>query len=496
MISETVRTRFAPSPTGEPHIGNIRSALYAYLWARKNGGSFILRIEDTDAARTVKGSLDAILDGLTWLGIDWDEGPIKGGDYGPYIQSERIDIYKEHIDQLVKGGAAYYCFCSKEELDELRTKQQECHEAPKYDKRCNKLAEDEVKRRLKNGDEHTVRLSVPDEGEIVVKDRVRGDVTFNAKDIDDQVLLKSDGFPTYHLANVVDDHLMGVTHIIRGEEWLPSTPKHILLYQAFGWDVPEWVHLSLFLSSKGGKMSKRQGEMSLLSFRDKGYLPEAIVNFIALLGWNPKTTEELFTLEQLEQRFDIAQINAPNPVFDTDKLDWMNQQYLQKLDRYDILRRIKSLSEMESDYRGTYEAFLQWFGDFDDNKQESVIHYLKERSKTLLDVANSYEILHMPDYEGDKLIWKKSDKNGTIEALKGIYQLLEKVDSSEYVAVSLEKSILEWISDNGLKNGDVLWPTRLALSGMEKSPPPFELAEILGKEESLNRIEQAIEKLK
>ena len=284
----SVRTRFAPSPTGDPHIGNIRSALFAWLFARHKQGEFIIRIEDTDRERSVEGSVDRIKESLEFLGLDYDEGLDKGGEYGPYVQSERQDLYKKHAQQLVDEDKAYHCFCSPERLDEMRKEQQKNKQAPKYDRKCLQLSEAEIKEKLAAGEPHVIRFEVP-EGITAFKDVVRGKVSIKNDTLDDQVILKSDGFPTYHLAVIVDDHLMKISHIIRAEEWLPSTPKHILLYQAFNWDVPEYVHLPMILGSDKKKLSKRHGAVSFLDYRDRGYLPEALVNFMAFLGWNPKS---------------------------------------------------------------------------------------------------------------------------------------------------------------------------------------------------------------
>ncbi|NTW30945.1 MAG: glutamate--tRNA ligase, partial [Candidatus Moranbacteria bacterium] len=347
-----IRVRFAPSPTGFLHVGGLRTALYNYLFAKKNGGSFILRIEDTDKGRFVDGALESLIRSLEGIGVVPDEGVFllddphvterdasrhseaypgvsEVGSYGPYIQSERLPLYAEYAEKLITSGHAYRCFCSRERLDLIRERQIADHQASKYDKLCATLSNEEVARRMAAGEPSVIRLNVPeDRGDIVFHDLVRGDVCINAKNIDDQIIVKTDGYPTYHLASVVDDHLMEVTHVIRGEEWLPSTPKHILLYEAFGWEPPIFAHLTLLLNPDKSKLSKRQGDVAVEDYLTKGYLPEALINFVALLGWNPGqgSTKEVFSLSELAEVFDFAQVNKAGAVFDTRKLDWLNAQ--------------------------------------------------------------------------------------------------------------------------------------------------------------------------
>lgn len=491
-----VRTRYAPSPTGRQHIGGVRSALFAYLWAKHNNGDFLLRLEDTDKEREVPGSLEYIQECLQWIGAEYDEGPGKGGAYGPYIQSERSETYAEYAQQLIESGHAYYCFCTKERLDEMRQKQQENKEAPRYDRTCKRLSAEEVEKNLQDGVQHVVRLAVPEEErEVVVDEMIRGRLTFNTKDIDDQVLMKSDGLPTYHLANVVDDHLMEISHVIRGEEWIPSTPKHVLLYEAFGWDAPVFAHLTVFLSKGGGKMSKRHGDTEMLQFRDKGYLPDATRNFMAFLGWNPKTEEEFFSMNELIERFELGQVNKANPVFDTEKLDWMNQQYMQKLSAADMKDYMQYLVENceNQEFADRYKAFLEWFDSLGD-KAEAVWESLRERSKTLLEVTEVLTVVEgASEYAPEDLVWKKSDAQTTKQILGVLIEQLENKDS--FMRATLEPEMIEWIKESEWGNGDVLWPMRYALSGEQRSPSPFELAELLGKEETLARLRAAAEKL-
>jgi glutamyl-tRNA synthetase len=451
-----VRTRFAPSPTGDLHIGGARSALFAYLWAKKQGGDFLLRIEDTDQERFVEGSEGTIFKGLEWLGITPDESPRHAGEYGPYKQSERTDLYTKHTNQLLENGDAYRCFCTAQELKAMREEQQQLKQAPRYSGRCRELSSEEAQSKITAGTSFVVRLKVPTEGSVTVSDIIRGEVTFDVKDIDDQVLMKSDGFPTYHLANVVDDHHMEITHVIRGEEWLPSTPKHILLYKAFGWDVPTFAHLSLFLAKGGGKMSKRHGETSLLAFQEKGYLPEAIVNFMALLGWNPKTEEEFFSLDQLVERFDLAHVNKANPVFETEKLDWMNQHYMKQLSLKDALPMLDMIGEGKT---------AEWFTGISDVRAQSVWESLRDRSVTLKETSEVLTWLTPRTYEPQDLIWKKSDRETTIQVLEQLIIGTKEYTDEQFVRAVLEPECIAWIKTTEWGNGDVLWPMRFALSG-------------------------------
>lgn len=489
-----VRTRFAPSPTGSLHIGGARTALFAYLWAKHNNGDFLLRVEDTDKVREVPGSGEEQREGLRWLGIQWDEGPEVGGEYGPYKQSERLDIYKKHAQILLDSGHAYYCFCTPERLDQMRRDQQVQKQPPRYDRHCLTLTSEEVAEKLGNNEKHVIRLKMPTEGTVAVRDMVRGELTFQYKDIDDQVLMKSDGYPTYHLANVVDDHLMKITDVIRGEEWLPSTPKHVYLYEVFGWQAPTFTHLTVFLSKKGGKMSKRDGETALLAFRALGYLPEAVVNYSALLGWNPKTEEEFFSMGDLIEKFDLSMLNAGNPIFETEKLDWLNAQYLKKKSVQEFIEDIHTFKNyLEGESLEKLNTFIEYFDKISLKKQESIWKSLQERIKKLLDVTTINELLQdVPAYDPALLIWKKSDKTNTLSALQAVYEQFEQFSDDDFVVDTLQPSIIEWIKGTEWGNGDVLWPTRYALTGIAQSPSPFEVAEIIGKEETLKRIQFGI----
>lgn len=492
------RTRFAPSPTGNLHIGGARTALFSYLWAKKHHGEFVLRIEDTDQQREKPESLRSILDGLRWLGLEWDEGPEHDGPHAPYFQSQRTALYRTYVQQLIDAGKAYHCFCTPERLAQMRQEQQEHHLPPRYDRTCRGLSREEVQEALTKGTPSVVRLAVPEEGSVTLHDVVRGSVTFEYATVDDQVLLKSDGFPTYHLANVVDDHEMEVTHVIRGEDWLPSTPKHLLLYEAFGWTAPTFAHLSLFLSSHGGKMSKRDGETALLAFRDLGYLADAVVNYIALLGWNPKTTEEMFTLQQLIERFDLAQVNPANAIFDREKLGWMNQQYLRRLSIDDVRKEMRALSMLAvPEYAAVYAAFLEWLEPLPQANQASLWTQFQQRCTTLLDIAHTVDTrAYVPSYNANDIVWKKSTRSDTLAVLEAVCQYIGTIAEDQFLAAPFEQLIRQWIVQQGKGNGEVLWPLRFALSGQPKSPSPFELAEVLGKGKTMERLAQAITALR
>lgn len=462
-----VRTRFAPSPTGNLHIGGARTALYSYLWAKKNNGKFFLRIEDTDRTRYQAGAEQSIYEGLKWIGLTWEPEVIK--------QSTRTTVYRQHAEQLIADHKAYYCFCSAERLEMMREIQMKKGRAPKYDKTCLNLSATEVQSQLQNQEPHVVRLNIQPEGTVRVNDLVRGAINFQCSELDDQILLKSDGFPTYHLAVVVDDHEIGITHVIRGEEWIPSTPKHVLLYQAFGWEAPTFAHLSLFINKGGGKLSKREGATSLLEYRNQGYLPAAVVNFIAFLGWNPKSTEEFFSLEQLAAAFDLTQINTANPIFDTEKLDWYNGQYIRKLSLDQLL-----------------ELCRPYLPASDDAYLKQVLALEQERLKKLTDITELTRFFFTDNlqYDATLLVWKKSTPEQTKQVLERLATHLATL--TDWSATGLEGNLLPWIKEQGLQNGDVLWPLRASLSGQKASPPPFAIASVLGKDCTLQRVQAAI----
>ncbi|HTZ40332.1 MAG TPA: glutamate--tRNA ligase [Syntrophales bacterium] len=471
-----VRTRFAPSPTGYMHVGNLRTALYAYLWAKKNKGTFILRIEDTDQERIVEGAVELIYRTLEETGLIWDEGPDKGGNYGPYIQHERKPIYKKYAEELIEKGMAYYCFCDKDRLEELRVSLQLRKLPFRYDGRCRKLSKEQVREKLAAGIPCVVRQGIPTMGATTFEDEVFGSITVENATLDDQVLVKSDGMPTYNFANVVDDHLMKITHVIRGNEYLSSTPKYNLLYQAFGWEIPHYVHCSQVMRDAQHKLSKRDGDASYADFIEKGYLKEAIVNYIALLGWNPGTEREKFTLEELVEAFDLTGISRSPAIFDIHKLTWLNGQFIREMP----LERF-------------HEIALPWIlkavkrEDVDLVKVSGVLH---ERTEKLSDIPGQLDFIDaLPDYSPELYVSKKMKTDGKIslESLNAILPLLEALPAWNHTA--LHREIFSLIEKRGVKSGVILWPLRTALSGKQFTPGGgVELADIFGREESLRRI--------
>lgn len=482
------RTRIAPSPTGYIHIGTLRTALFDYFLAKQTGGQFILRIEDTDQARLVEGALQSLLETFKKLGIEFDEGPslqvdgsiVQKGDCGPYIQSERLDIYKKYVDQLVKQKDAYHCFCTKERLDEMREQQRATKQTPKYDRACADLSETEVKSRIDSGEQYVIRMRVP-QGEIEVNDVVRGSVKFQNSDIDDQVILKSDGFPTYHLAVVVDDALMKITHVIRGEEWLPSTPKHIMLFKMLGFDVPVFAHVPLLLNPDKTKLSKRQGDVAVEDYLKKGYLPEALLNFIGTLGFNPTGDREVYDFEELITMFDLSKVKKSGAVMNVEKLDWMNNQYISKLEKEDLIEKTRPFVSVDLDNDVIGRALMI---------ERNRVNRLEEFQDRLEQYAVEFE------YSPDLLVWKKSDSKDAKEQLENLKKFLESLEDAMFINVeSIEREVRVYISEKSLDNGSVLWPLRVALSGLEKSASPFELLWIFGKEKGINKIKRAIDLL-
>lgn len=479
-----IKTRFAPSPTGYLHIGGLRTALYAYIFAVQNKGKFILRIEDTDQSREVTGAAEKLLETLTKMDLEWSEGPYldkdlkirEKGSNGPYFQSQRLKIYQEYAQKLINEDKAYYCFCSQQKLSDLRLKQQENKEQPKYDQCCRKLTESEVKEKSKRGLPFVIRLKVPAGSQVVFNDLIRGEVKISTKEIDDQVLIKSDGFPTYHLANVVDDHLMEITHVIRGEEWLPSTPKHILLYQAFDWNLPQFAHLPLLLNKDRSKLSKRQGDVAVEDYLNKGYLVEALINYVALLGWHPQDDREIFNLKDLIKEFDLKRVQKAGAIFDPEKLNWFNSYYIRQKSAEELLELIKPEGEKE--------------------KNLKILALEKERLTTLnefLEKAQFY--FNLPSYDPQILIFKKSDLKTTKESLNKILKGLEYVEDRDWKADKIKNILTKTVEENNFSNGDVFWPARVAVSGLQKSPPPEEIMAILGREESLKRLSQSLNML-
>lgn len=509
MVEKKVRVRFAPSPTGYMHIGNFRSALYDYLFAKQNNGDFILRIEDTDQSRYVEGSVQRLIETLENMGLNWDEGPKKigenekvqamlsptyshiaeFGEFTPYIQSERLDIYKEHVQKLIDKDLAYYCFCSNERLEQMREKQIANKQAPMYDRHCLNLSKEEIEQKLNSGEKYVIRLKVPQNQNIVFEDIVREKVSFNSNTIDDQVLLKSDGFPTYHLANVIDDHQMQISHVIRGEEWLPSTPKHILLYMAFGWEIPQFAHLPLLLNPDKTKLSKRQGDVAVEDYLNKGYLKEALINFVALLGWNPGegSTEEIFSLDELIKKFSLKKVHKAGAVFDIKKLDWINSQYIKKLPVDEIYEKsIEFLKLKEIYFAAPQERQTPEY-------VKKVLTIEKERLSKFSEVGDENPYLFLDiKYDTSLLKWKEMTNEDLQNSLNLSKNTLLAIPEEKWELQAIEKDLLNAAGEN---RGNILWPLRVALTGAQKSPSPFEVAWVLGKNETLKRIEDALRKI-
>ena len=497
MPDKKLNVRFAPSPTGFLHIGGLRTALYNWIMAKRTSGTFTLRIENTDRARFVEDAEKDILRALEWIdivpdyGIYLDKGEIKEhGPHAPYRQSQRLDIYHEHAEKLIKQGMAYYCFCTEDRLKALRDEQARHKQAPRYDKHCRNLSQEEIDNNLKKNIPHVIRLKVPETGETSFDDDIRGKVVFKNTEIDDQVLIKSDKFPTYHLANVVDDHLMEINYIIRGEEWLPSTPKHIILYQAFGWNAPRFAHISLLLNPDKSKLSKRSGDVAVKDLRAEGYLPEAIINFIATLGWNPSADQEIYGIGEIIKHFEIKDTNKSGVVFNREKLDWMNNHYIREKDPRELTNMcIPYLVNANLIKESEAQEKFEWIS--------LVITLFTERMKKLSELAPESGFLFKKELEYSKelLQWKEMEFSEVGENLNLLIDYLKEFDTGQFTAQNLEYKIKELINENGLENGKVLWPMRVALSGKEKSPPPFNIAEILGKEKTIARLEQAVQNI-
>ena len=475
-----VRVRFAPSPTGYLHVGGLRTALYNYLFAKRHGGVCILRIEDTDRTRLVEGAAEALLTTLRWAGIEFDESPERGGDYGPYVQSERFDLYRQYAAELIERDAAYYAFDSAEELDAMRKRMQDAGVAWRYDRTTMRnqytLGEAETKRLLAEDAPKTVRMKVPLSGEVRFDDLVRGPIEVPARDVDDQILLKSDNFPTYHLANIVDDHFMKITHVIRGEEWLPSTPKHALLYDALGWERPQFAHLPLLLNPDKTKLSKRQGDVAVEDYREKGYFHEALVNFVALLGWNPSSDREIFSMQELIDTFDLTKVNKAGAVFDVQKLDWMNSEYLRAKPLGELARDI--MPAMQASGVTTTPEYLA-----------SVIGLVRERIHKLNEVpAFTTYMFHAPtEYEAEF-----KEKHWLPEHAASVRSLAERLATTEWHHTALQEVTKAFAKESGIKVGVFMNVLRLMITGRSVGAGMFETMELLGKEECLKRVDAAL----
>ena len=478
-----VRTRFAPSPTGFLHLGGLRSALYGYLFARKNHGSFILRIEDTDQERYVEGATQVIYDTLRDCGMNWDEGPDVGGDYGPYIQSERKNLYLPYAKQLVESGHAYYCFCTKEELEERRQAAEARGEVFKYDKHCLHLSKEEVQAKLDAGVPYVIRQNAPVTGETSYHDEVFGDMTFPNDSLDDMVLIKQDGMPTYNFANVIDDHLMGITHVMRGMEYLSSTPKYNLLYEAFGWEIPKYIHMPPVMRDEHHKLSKRDGDAYYSDFIAKGYLSEAIINYLALVGWNPGTDQEFFSMDELIEAFDVHRINKAPGIFDVNKLTWFNAEYIRRLSPERYLELVTPWFDQVLAGKGINYARLA--------------QLMQERTEIFNQVPDMVKFLaELPDYDLSLYTHKKMKTDAVVSKanLEFVRPVLEGI--ADWTEQNIHDAVMAAIAEAGLKNGAVLWPLRIAISGQANTPGgAFEIAGLLGKEETLRRLDDGLRRL-
>lgn len=489
-MSTPARVRFAPSPTGYLHIGGLRTALYNWFMARRTGGTFILRIEDTDRTRLVEDATEKLVRSLQRCGIVPDEGVmlddtgalVERGAHGPYIQSTRRERHLAYAYELIEKGHAYYCFCTAEELDQMRALQTAAKQPVMYDRRCRALSREVAENRAAVGDSCVIRLKVPTEGSCVFDDLIRGRVEVPWAQVDDQVLIKSDGFPTYHLAAMCDDHDMEITHVIRAEEWISSTPKHVFLFEAMGWQAPRFAHVPLLLNADRSKLSKRQGDVAVEDYLAKGYLPEAIVNFVAMLGWNPTSDREIFTKEELGSLFDITKVNKSGAIFNLEKLEWLNGQYLRMMSEAEYLALAEpALAETVVDPAQRTRAAL-------------LFRDRATRAQLLPELVSPW--MTSPVVDASMLVWKTQTNAEAHERLAAVRAWFAEREDVVFVSLAdLEAQTKAWIAEKGWGNGEVLWPLRMALSGAKQSPSPFELLYLLGKSEGLNRIDAALASL-
>ncbi|WP_299035076.1 glutamate--tRNA ligase [uncultured Anaerococcus sp.] len=486
-----VRVRFAPSPTGYLHIGGLRTALFNYLYARHTGGKMILRIEDTDRTRFVEGALENLLKALDWSGVEIDEGVMldenglvtEKGDFGPYIQSERVEkgIYDKYIEKLIEEGKAYYCFCSQERVDKVRDQMRADGLTPKYDGLCRSIPLEEAKQRVANGEEHTVRLKLPKDYEISFEDRIKGKISFNTDDQDDQVLIKRDGYPTYHFAVVVDDHLMGITHVVRGDEWISSTPKHVYLYEAFGWDAPEYIHLPTVLNKDHKKYSKRNGDGMVEDFIEEGYMPEGLINFLSLLGWSPDSEEEIFTIEELAKQFDFDRVNKTGAVFDKRKLDWVNGHYVRELSAEKLAEDIK--------------PYMVKSGLIDDSYDQDKLVLLAETWQSAIDkFSDAPELAKNYYIKSEDIDFDEDAKEAisTDDAKTLFNAFLNKLEEVDEIDADFAKSVMKTIQkETGIKGKNLWFPVRAAVTGSVHGPDLSNAFLIMGKNLVKDRLEYA-----
>ena len=485
MNTQNVRTRFAPSPTGFMHIGNLRTALYTYIIAKKYGGKFIRRIEDTDQGRYVEGATEVIYDTLRSCGLNWDEGPDVGGPVGPYVQSERMGIFKEYAEKLVQTGHAYYCFCTKERMDKVHAEQQAKGVTPTYDRHCRDLTKEEVDRLLAEGTPYVIRQKVPLDGTTTFHDELYGDITVPNADLDDQILLKADGMPTYNFANVVDDHLMGITHVVRGNEYLSSAPKYNLLYEAFGWEIPTYIHVEHIMRDASHKLSKRDGDAYFGDFTAKGYYIPAILNYIALLGWAPKGEQEIFTLDELVREFDISGLSKSPAIFDPVKMTAINAEWLRRLSH--------------EEFKALALPYIRQTCKREDIDLDVLVKTLQPRTELLSDIPEKVDFIDTLREYGNELFFNKKMKTNAetaLPALQAVLPVLENISESDWTEENIHSAVFAEIERLGVKNGWVLLPMRAALSGKPMTPGGgIELAAILGKSETIARIKKALEQL-
>ncbi|HEY92887.1 MAG TPA: glutamate--tRNA ligase [Dehalococcoidia bacterium] len=486
-MTNSVRVRYAPSPTGYPHVGNIRTALFNWLFARHHNGSFIVRIEDTDVTRKVEDALEAILDGLRWLGLDWDEGPEVGGKYGPYFQSQRLELYRQTVERLVSQGDAYYCYCSPQRLKEMRAEQVRHKQPLGYDRHCRHLSEEERSAKEKEGVTPVVRFQTPLTGQTGFNDLIRGQVVFDNNTLDDFILLKSDGYPTYHLASVVDDHLMDISHVLRAEEWLSSTPRHLLLYQALEFEPPQFAHLPMILGTDRAKLSKRHGASSITEYRGQGYLPESMVNFMALLGWSLDDRTEILSRQELIDNFSLERVSQTAAIFNHEKLYWMNGVSLRELSHEELLRKIMPFLESELPEEVKRPISKEYVS--------RIVPLIRERINTLAEAATYADFFFLDEleYDASSLMGKKMSAETTLKALKAAQEKLSLLESFDHD--SLEGTLRSLAEELGLNAGQLFSPLRVATTGRTAAPPLFETMVVLGKERCLERIMVAMEKL-
>lgn len=489
-MDKKIRVRYAPSPTGYQHIGGLRTALFNYLFARANGGDFILRIEDTDQTRYFDGALQDIFDTFNWLGIGYDEGPVKEGAHKPYFQSQRLELYKKYAELLVEKGEAYYCYCDSERLEQMKKYQEENKLQQGYDRKCRNLSESEKAEMIKKGITPVIRFKAPLEGKTKFDDKILGTIEVDNSTLQDFVLLKSDGFPTYHMANIVDDHLMGITHVLRAQEWVSSTPNHVLLYKAFGWEHPQFCHLPMVMGEDGQKLSKRHGATQVMEFRKNGYLPEAIINFISLLGWSYNDSDEVFSLSELEKIFDVDRINKSPAVFNYAKLKWFNGLYIRK----------KTIDEL---INITLPYFLEKKLVSDNPTEEEttflrkIAPLMQERMELLSDCTEIVGFMFgvYPEYKTwDAIIPKKVEVKTVIDILTDSKEILKNLGGEK--DEDLQHKLYSLTEKYGVKAGSIFMPIRIAITGTNKSPELFPVMNILGVDKTLNRIDKAIETLK